>query len=129
MIVKIKRWVRIGVIGLCLLSAGIAVALAIEYTTSSRSAAAVALLRDPSGDFVRQHGAVSTVVLVGSSAKTLSVSNVGHGCARNSYVVLTQEGWTWVDVYFRKESIQGHWKSYELTTGFRSLPQRSCGLS
>ena len=126
---KTRRWLRLGATGLLLLLVGIVVVLAIEYNTSESSAAAVSLIRDPIGDFTRQHGAAKGVVLVGSSAKTLTVGNVSHGCARNSYLVLTTEEAVWVDVYFRRAPNEGKWIIHETTTGFRAPPASPCRLA
>lgn len=126
---KTRRWLRLGATGLLLLLVGIVVVLAIEYNTSESSAAAVSLIRDPIGDFTRQHGAAKGVVLVGSSAKTLTVGNVSHGCARNLHLVLTADETVWVDVYFRKSPNEGKWVIHEATTGFRAKPRRLCSLA
>lgn len=123
------RWVRLGIVGLFLLLVGISVVLAIEYSTSARSAAAVSSIRDQNGDFTKRHGAARSVILVGSSAKTLTVVNVSRGCARNSYLVLTADGTVWVDVYFRMGPNEGKWIIHETTTGFRTKPQVLCILA
>ena len=54
---KTRRWLRLGATGLLILLVGISVVLAVEYNTSESNAAAVSLIRDPNGDFTKQHGA------------------------------------------------------------------------
>jgi hypothetical protein len=126
---RVARWLRLVAIGMIVLLLGSTMILVVEHQTSTRSATAVSMIRDPNGDFAKRYGAASTVALVGSSTKTLTVANVTRGCGRNSFLVFTSSGPIWVDVYFQMNASDGRWSLHEISTGFRTRPEKPCSLA
>ncbi len=115
---------------LSLLALGVAVGgvLLLEAKTSQAHAAAVVSIEDPGGQVALSLGTPTSIILVGSSSKTLTVGGVSRACGSNRYVVFAERGVSLVKVALRKPVGQWDWTVEEVTVGWNSNTKPSCSL-